>query len=371
MQISEIIALITTFLLLLLALVLSTSKRSNRQSNLILASFMFFNAFLVSWFAFSHFINYRKLGVPFSYFFLAPILFFYVKSLCQPKKLDLGRIRIYSLHFLPGILALLYSLVVLFTRKVSVDSSPGTQAWQHGEYLISNVLLHVQIWVYIILIFRMIYRYRIMIRDQFSSLRKIDLKWLLFIILAFILMWLIDLTSFILGEVTDIGRFWNILLVILSLTINLIFATAIVYRGLQHPDISGWPEEQEKYSHSALTSEEGNHYAAKLSQMMEETKPYLNPDLTIRELAENLGIHSKYLSQVINSRFRQNFFDFINTYRINEARRIMDSSASERKTIQEILYAVGYNSKSAFNASFKKATGLTPTQYRKASPRLG
>ncbi len=79
-----------------------------------------------------------------------------------------------------------------------------------------------------------------------------------------------------------------------------------------------------------------------------------------------LKVQPRQLSQVINSTFRKNFFDFINQYRIEEARQLFSDPAQASKTILEILYQVGYNSKSAFNTAFKKQTGQTPTQYRKS-----
>ena len=60
-----------------------------------------------------------------------------------------------------------------------------------------------------------------------------------------------------------------------------------------------------------------------------------------------------------------NFFDFINQFRIDEARSILKNPEKKQFTVLEILYEVGFNSKSSFNTAFKKHTGLTPTQYRK------
>ncbi|KAB2844021.1 MAG: AraC family transcriptional regulator, partial [Melioribacteraceae bacterium] len=83
---------------------------------------------------------------------------------------------------------------------------------------------------------------------------------------------------------------------------------------------------------------------------------------TIRELAENLNIHPNHLSQIINEKLGQNFFDFINSYRIKEAEKLLLKNG--KKTILEIAFEVGFNSKSTFNAAFKKHTGVTPTAYK-------
>ena len=71
------------------------------------------------------------------------------------------------------------------------------------------------------------------------------------------------------------------------------------------------------------------------------------------------------LSELINRAFNQNFFDFINSYRIEEAKKMLTYDSDERRTVLEVLYDSGFNSKSAFNNAFKRNTGITPTEYRK------
>ena len=100
---------------------------------------------------------------------------------------------------------------------------------------------------------------------------------------------------------------------------------------------------------------------------MVKQKPYLNPDLNLDNLAETLSIPTRNLSQIINVAFNQNFFDFISDYRIHEARRVLSDPAYKKQTILDILYEVGFNSKSSFNQLFKKKTGMTPSEFRKKS----
>ncbi|MBN1397426.1 MAG: AraC family transcriptional regulator, partial [Bacteroidetes bacterium] len=71
------------------------------------------------------------------------------------------------------------------------------------------------------------------------------------------------------------------------------------------------------------------------------------------------------LSEIINNSLNQNFYDFINSYRIKESKLMLEDKENKRKTVLEILYAVGYNSKSSFNVAFKKHTGMTPSQFKK------
>ena len=94
-------------------------------------------------------------------------------------------------------------------------------------------------------------------------------------------------------------------------------------------------------------------------------EPFLNPTLSISNLAQQLHLPTRDLSVLINQDLNQHFFDFINAYRITKAKEILKDTSRSKLTILEILYEVGFNSKSSFNTAFKKHTGLTPTQFRK------
>ena len=104
----------------------------------------------------------------------------------------------------------------------------------------------------------------------------------------------------------------------------------------------------------------------KLISYMETEKPYLNPSLSLRNLADQMEMNSRELSIIINQKLNQHFFDFVNGYRIKEAMDILVDPAKTDETVLEILYEVGFNSKSSFNTAFKKHTGKTPTEFRKS-----
>jgi YesN/AraC family two-component response regulator len=100
---------------------------------------------------------------------------------------------------------------------------------------------------------------------------------------------------------------------------------------------------------------------------MTEAEPYLDPSLTIQELANRINMPVRDLSVLINHHMNQHFFDFVNEFRIQKAMEILKNQSKNHLTILEILYEVGFNSKSSFNTSFKKYTTLTPTDYRNSS----
>jgi AraC-like DNA-binding protein len=127
--------------------------------------------------------------------------------------------------------------------------------------------------------------------------------------------------------------------------------------------------EPAKYISSPLTEELKNSYLDKLINYMNSERPFLNPDISINQLAQELQISPKYLSQIINEKLNKNFFDLINSYRIEEAKKMLMEDTEERLTILTILYDTGFNSKSSFNTAFKKHTQLTPSQYKKEHSR--
>ncbi|MEO1487678.1 MAG: AraC family transcriptional regulator, partial [Bacteroidota bacterium] len=102
-----------------------------------------------------------------------------------------------------------------------------------------------------------------------------------------------------------------------------------------------------------------------LSHFMSSTKPYLEDTLTLQKLAEQIGLPEKQLSFLINRVIGKHFFDYVNGYRIEEAKRLLKD---KERNIQQVMYDVGFNSKSSFNTAFKKDTSLTPSAYRAANP---
>lgn len=106
---------------------------------------------------------------------------------------------------------------------------------------------------------------------------------------------------------------------------------------------------------------------AKLENLMSSAKLYQDPDLHLDGLADSMGISSRSLSALINGHHKQNFYDFVNDYRAKDAQRQLEDPRLNSKTIQRIFEDAGFNSKSTFNTFFKKVTGKTPSEYRKAA----
>ena len=173
------------------------------------------------------------------------------------------------------------------------------------------------------------------------------------------------------GDGADAGDVW--LASLISLLFYSMSGRAIsrsTLLALQEVPEAPLPESaapRRKYEKTALPAEAAAEILARLRTLMATDRPYQNPDLSLGELATQLRLPLHHLSQVINEQCQQNFFDFINTYRIEEVKRQLLLPETAHLKLEEIGFAAGFNSKSAFNAAFKKSTQTTPSQFRKTA----
>ncbi|HPY15815.1 MAG TPA: two-component regulator propeller domain-containing protein [bacterium] len=130
-------------------------------------------------------------------------------------------------------------------------------------------------------------------------------------------------------------------------------------------DVEDINDDSPKYQKSRLDENIAESYASELKSLMEEKKPHINPDLTLPELAKKLNLSPNILSQVINGYCCQNFYNFVNTYRVEEVISMMKDPSMKEKSILDMAYEAGFKSKTTFNTIFKKHTGVTPSEFRK------
>ena len=107
-----------------------------------------------------------------------------------------------------------------------------------------------------------------------------------------------------------------------------------------------------------------------LSKLMVTEHPFLNPDLKLEGLAQAMAISPHHLSYLINEGFGENFFQFVNKYRVNKVKELLLSEKFEKLSIMGIAGESGFNSKTSFYTTFKKITGQTPSEFRKKGPTL-
>jgi len=121
-----------------------------------------------------------------------------------------------------------------------------------------------------------------------------------------------------------------------------------------------------KYAKSGLTKDQLLTYKQRLDQIMRDQQEYLRSNLTLPMLASTVGCSVNNLSQVINSGFGTSFFDYLNRYRIEHAKRLLGGIDCQSNAILHVAFTVGFNSNSAFYSAFKKYVGMTPAQYRQS-----
>jgi AraC-like DNA-binding protein len=126
----------------------------------------------------------------------------------------------------------------------------------------------------------------------------------------------------------------------------------------------------EKYKKSGLKLDLASHYLEILKNLMEKEKPFKNPDLNIHLLSTQLGVSKNHLTQIINEQLKMNFYEFINTYRIEEAKNLLLNPAYSHLSLLGIAAESGYKSKATFFSNFKKRTGLTPLEWQKENSKL-
>jgi len=124
-----------------------------------------------------------------------------------------------------------------------------------------------------------------------------------------------------------------------------------------------------KYKTTPLTDEQHTQIYSRLSKIIVHEKQYQNPNLTLKSLSESVNQSPQIISQVINQESGKNFNHFVNTFRIEESKRLLQLEAFQHQTIAAIAYEVGFNSISSFNTAFKKQTGETPMAYRSQLPK--
>jgi AraC-like DNA-binding protein len=353
----------------LVGILLLTLKRGNIQANCLLGILMILFSISISGFLLARTSLYRELPflieVPSSVVFLfGPLFYFYVLTLTAPPgKNKLNKKSI--LHLIPFFLLVLFNLPFYLSSPGEKINSERNQLFSTaGSVIVGLQAIHVL--TYIFFIKKILKEYELRIKTTLSSIENINLKWLKLTIYLF---------TFIFGLVA--------IFLVLSLSginikdlfntiIPLLVALGILglgYWGFRQPII--FPNEQDnsknkKYEWSSLTDEKEDDYLYRLKYIMNEEKPYLDSSLTLQKLAGMIGISPQHLSQTINERMNKNFFDFVNCYRIKEAKRLLVDPRGELLTILAIAEEVGFNSKSAFNTAFKRITGMTPTEYKKS-----
>ena len=141
----------------------------------------------------------------------------------------------------------------------------------------------------------------------------------------------------------------------------------IAYKQVLNPDLisPGFIKKYQAYMHFA--GENGERYLSKLLSLMTEEKIFTDPELKLASLARQVELPPHQLSKLINDKFGKSFTDYVNEYRVQEFIRRVNLVQNKTYTLYSIAMDVGFNSKSSFNAAFRKLTGKTPSNYKEPS----
>jgi AraC-like DNA-binding protein len=369
-----IVTVISMFISLFLAVFLVTVKTKHKLSNSLFAAFLVISAIDVSGPLNDLMVdgpsNLGMLRNIFA-FLQIPIFYLYVLSVCysdfkiKPKHI---------LHLLPFVIA----NVVLLPRFYTVDLASKINFITNYQNMIelqfNHILIHVQIIIYLIAVFMVLRKSKKLYLENYAGTSLNSYTWLFQFTVVLTVLYLIALFKniFKFSDHPEISEWIRIGLLVFQLLITCWY----LLKALNNPSlfrnidsrlklVKEIVSEEKKRVQVAEDEEEYDQEVLKLKQYMLEEKPFLNPSLTIQDIANEIEIPVRDLSLLINHKLEQHFYDFVNSYRIEDAMDILKDVTKSKLTILEILYHVGFNSKSSFNTAFKKHTGNTPTDYRK------
>lgn len=347
--IADIVPFIIILQSIFFALVLLTDRGSKKVSNSYLASFLImlalqFTVMLNDTYGTANiFLSATLCVYGFAY---GPLLYLYSRSLMYRK----FRFSFLQLaHFIPFV-------ILLLTAALGYSFC--------GRF---GFFLYVSLLTYSTLAILKVVTYRKIVKETQSSLSRTDLVWLQWTIIIFCVALLLDMVDQLFWSTDLFAGISSIHLMILLL-INWMF-----YKGLKQPQIflgiTALDEavfmEKRKAPLKTTPDTSEKQDLEHIQSFMRKSDLYTDPELSLRQLSEQLQIPPRRLSYLINAFLGQNFMGFINNHRIEKAKSRLEYPKEKGETILEVMYEVGFNSKSSFNTLFKQKTGLTPTEYKK------
>ncbi len=280
----------------------------------------------------------------------------------------------YLWHFAPFIIFLIASLIYIDENVMH-----GTDGFLVVDRFVSfriiyGITFFISITAYSLATFMVIHRHQKQLKELLSfSSEKITLRWLLGLSITFYTGYVV---MFIFGGIDILVGFmpfdpYEISFISLTLLTFLFgvfgFHQPSIFEEVVRYNIKVKPLELEpdlkKYQRSGLKSKDVSDLVNKIRKYMVIEKPYLDRELSIYDLSNQLKISKHALSEVINEHMGMNFYNLVNEYRIKEVKERMKSDDYRQLTILAIAYDSGFNSKSSFNTIFKEKTGETPSEY--------
>ncbi|MDT7831501.1 helix-turn-helix domain-containing protein [Flavobacteriaceae bacterium S356] len=297
---------------------------------------------------------------------IGPVVYFYIQSLLQA---DFKFSKKDWIHFVPGFLYLLYSLVVFVTDKLILEEFYFYADGRDKDLKTWYQLLGLASMLYYLgLSLKKYSAYKKRIYDVVSYADSILFRWIRNFLLAFYTLLIIRIVFFFSNPqwVNFGSHFWYFIsfaFIVYYISISG-YTEAIKSSSFLLKKVDNTPiiPEREKPMMSAIDVDK---WKTQLIALLEQQKVYQNSQLTLSDIAEQLNTNTKTISSVVNGGFDMNFNDFINHYRIEAVKEQLKSGAHHKTTLLGIAFDCGFNSKATFNRAFKKSTSLSPKDYLK------
>jgi AraC-like DNA-binding protein len=305
----------------------------------------------------------------------SPILYLYVYSFLVGNDFVWKK---HWIHLLPFTIFSLLCFYLNFANSANITFKDGLPNfddnlpfWLKNSLTIPLALIPA---FYTVLSLRVLVKYQKLIPENYSYTEKINLNWLKWIVISLLIIFITLFPLITYGVNLGIVSSQNLFAVVGSiLTFYLFF---IGFFGLRQTTVfTNIPVEtnsekatdtKPSYKNSGLNDEMVDDFFPKLVLYMEESKPYLDENLSLATLAQQLDLTSNQLSQIINQKTSSNFFSFINGYRVEAVKERLKNPAFAHYSILAIGFDCGFQSKSSFNKIFKQMVGKTPLEFQKS-----
>ncbi|MBN2001054.1 hypothetical protein JW935_26145 [candidate division KSB1 bacterium] len=262
-------------------------------------------------------------------FLLGPALLFYTLILAYREY----RLRlVHLLHLIPFAVHLVFysTLYHIYSAEIKRELL-NRYLLTYSQYILNSIAIYSHFIIYTAIALLALYGYRKELKNQFSSLTKIKLTWLSFLLFGFFSLWGLGFINFIFG-LNGLPQFLPTPLFVLLV---FLFANFIVFKGLKQPEIFSGIELPERKKNTNLPKDLSRQYLEKIKSYMEKEKPYLEPTISLNNLAQRIAISPRYISHIINNSLDQNFLNFINSYRIKESQQLFTDPQHKNKTVLE------------------------------------
>jgi AraC-like DNA-binding protein len=298
-------------------------------------------------------------SIPYLY---GPLIYLYVVFLIHERE---SFTKYDYLHFIPFLIVQVYGILFFYFEtpeyQLGLLDFTKPSPW-HIELI--GMLIPISGIIYVIFTIISTVRYNRTIKDSYANIENIDLSWLIYLVIATVVIWIVVLLSYLLGFIYGDEIQAN-LLIYISISIFLYTFAIKSYKQSEIVYHSKKEKERKAYKKSGLTDSRADEILEEIRNFMEKEKPFLDTKLSLNRFAEMLDISSHNLSEVINTRLGKNFYDFVNSYRVEEVKKLIQKDKESVYSILAHGFEAGFTSKSAYYSAFSKFTGITPAKYRK------